>query len=110
MKQTELIAGLKSRNSELINQAEAFRQHPTEGLNQKSSSTSWSVLECLEHVNLYGDFYLPTIESSIIEGGKKSGSKFPQWLVWYENRSRYASKKGQSEKNEHIQKQEPPKF
>jgi len=70
MKQTELIADLKARTSELIKQAEAFKQLPTERLNQKSSSTSWSVLECLEHLNLYGDFYLPEIESCIIDGEK----------------------------------------
>jgi len=66
MTQTELIADLKSRTSELIKQAEAFKQLPAELLNQESSSTSWSVLECLEHLNLYGDFYLPEIESCII--------------------------------------------
>ena len=70
MKQTELIADLKARTSELIKQAEAFKQLPAERLNQKSSSTSWSVLECLEHLNLYGDFYLPEIESCIIDGEK----------------------------------------
>jgi len=70
MKQIELIADLKARTSELIKEAEAFKQLPAERLNQKSSSTSWSVLECLEHLNLYGDFYSPEIESCIIDGEK----------------------------------------
>ncbi len=26
---------------------------------------SWSILECLEHLNLYGDFYIPEIKNRI---------------------------------------------
>jgi len=34
-------------------------------LNHRVSSTSWSALECMQHLNLYGDFYLPEIERII---------------------------------------------
>lgn len=37
-------------------------------LNRKPSPESWSALECLEHLNLYGDYYLPEMEKSILEG------------------------------------------
>ena len=30
-------------------------------LNYKKDAESWSVLECLEHLNLYGDYYIPEI-------------------------------------------------
>ncbi len=31
----------------------------------KSSPERWSILECVEHLNLYGHFYIPEIESAI---------------------------------------------
>ena len=34
-------------------------------LNKRLSDESWSVLECLEHLNLYGSFYLPEIKNRI---------------------------------------------
>ncbi|AQX08093.1 DinB family protein [Elizabethkingia ursingii] len=34
-------------------------------LNQKSFAESWSALECIEHLNRYGNFYLLEIESRI---------------------------------------------
>src|SRR5690606_19891284 len=30
------------------------------------SPGAWSVLECIEHLNRYGDYYLPEIEKSIM--------------------------------------------
>ena len=35
-------------------------------LNYKASHERWSVLECIEHLNLYGEFYLPELERRII--------------------------------------------
>ena len=43
----------------------AFRKLPVETLQFKPAPGSWSVLECMEHLNLYGDFYLPEIERRI---------------------------------------------
>ena len=43
-----------------------------ETLNFRSSENSWSILECLEHLNFYGRFYLPEIESRIEESRFKS--------------------------------------
>lgn len=77
MKQSELIADLKARTSEMILQAETFKNLSDEQLNAKPSPAAWSVLECLEHLNLYGDFYLPEIEGRIIKAKKtKSDPNF----------------------------------
>jgi len=45
-------------------------------LNYKQDLSSWSILECLEHLNLYGDFYLPEIEKQMISNGQKKPSTF----------------------------------
>lgn len=42
-----------------------------EVLNKKSSEESWSILECFEHINRYGDFYIPEINQRI------DNSKYP---------------------------------
>lgn len=39
--------------------------YPTAGLQQKPSPTSWSALECLEHLNLTARHYIPEIQSKL---------------------------------------------
>lgn len=48
-----------------LNEAERFSQEELSKLNWKASEKSWSVLECLEHLNLYGDFYIPELTERI---------------------------------------------
>lgn len=36
-----------------------------EQLNRKPTPSAWSILECLEHLNLYATFYLPEIEKAV---------------------------------------------
>jgi hypothetical protein len=35
-------------------------------LNERTAPNAWSILECIEHLNLYGSFYLPAIEKAIL--------------------------------------------
>lgn len=67
IKQIELIEDLITRTQEIIVQVETYKILPDEKVNWKSSPEKWSVLECLEHLNLYGDFYLEEIEKQIQE-------------------------------------------
>jgi len=55
--------------------AEKLKSLDTFDLNRKKDAISWSILECIEHLNLYGDFYLPEIEKQLINN--KGGSKSP---------------------------------
>lgn len=57
---------------ELINQtetqikaAETLKQYDSAILNWKANADSWSVLQCLAHLNLYSDFYNPEIKRAI---------------------------------------------
>ncbi len=43
-------------------------------LNYRIDSNSWSILECVEHLNRYGDFYLPEIEKRMTTPNVKSTS------------------------------------
>ncbi|MEO1518001.1 MAG: DinB family protein [Bacteroidota bacterium] len=80
-----LIDDLIERTRSHLNALEQLRSLPEEVLQHKTDADSWNALECIEHLNLYGDFYLPEIEKSLkkaniypAEGTFKSG-----WLGNY---------------------------
>lgn len=51
-------------------------------LNFKPDTGTWSVLECLEHLNRYGDFYLPVIEEAMLSGARcPADSAFKSGLI-----------------------------
>lgn len=73
----ELIFDLVERTKYNLSKAERFKSVPIEKLNSRPSAESWSALECLEHLNLYGDFYLPKIRNRI------NNSKYPPEEFFY---------------------------
>lgn len=66
MKQSQVLNDLKQRTERFIAQAEKWKSLTQDQLNWRESSEKWSVLQCLEHLNLYGDFYLPEFEKRIL--------------------------------------------
>ncbi|MGE0635087.1 MAG: DinB family protein [Bacteroidia bacterium] len=62
----ELLLIIETANSK----AKQFKELTTTQLNYKKSPESWSILECLEHLNLYGDFYLPEIQKQVLKAEK----------------------------------------
>jgi hypothetical protein len=46
---------------DIRNRAEKLKDCDLTTLSWRPGTSSWNVLECLEHLNLYGDFYLPEI-------------------------------------------------
>jgi hypothetical protein len=73
---------MKIENSQLIDDllkrmersTEKVRQFEQLSLNQLrfKNGNQWSILECLEHLNLYGDFYLVEIENQLIANRDKT--------------------------------------
>lgn len=51
---------------------EITRNYDHEQLAQRPDANRWSVLDNLEHLNLYNDFYLPTFVKTIDKGESKS--------------------------------------
>ena len=70
VKQGLLIDELIYIADRVITAAIAFKELSEKDLNAKSESNQWSILECLEHLNLYGDFYLPEIEKQLLQGAR----------------------------------------
>lgn len=56
--------------------AKSILEIPENKLKAKLSKESWSVLECLEHLNLYGDFYLPEFNTKIHQSKTKPQKQF----------------------------------
>lgn len=83
-KTTDLIADLIERTRQTLNQAEKLNQKSFEALNQRPGQGKWSALECIEHLNLYGDFYLPEIEKRINQNTYPLAEHFKSgWLGDY---------------------------
>ena len=71
-----LIQNLIEDTRKSLNQAEKLKSVDLNSLKWKKNKTSWSTLECLEHLNLYGDFYLPQIENKINNSESKPDDEF----------------------------------
>ncbi|MCU7550901.1 DinB family protein [Chitinophagaceae bacterium LB-8] len=69
-----LIEDLLNRTEKATRAVKRFKELSIEQLNYKKSATEWSVLECIEHLNLYGDFYLVEIEKQILAHKSKAPS------------------------------------
>ncbi len=63
---SELLNQLKERVQFIIDTIEPYQELSDEILNAKETPEKWSILECLEHLNLYGDFYLKELEEKML--------------------------------------------
>ncbi|MBA5793563.1 DinB family protein [Flavobacterium sp. xlx-214] len=79
-----LLNELKELTLAHISFAENLKSINLTILNQRLTPDSWSILECLEHLNRYGSFYHPQIEQKIASSNSKPQSVFkPGWLGNY---------------------------
>ncbi len=60
-----LIDDLVEKTEKFINEVESLQKESLDQLNAKANSESWSILECIEHLNLYGRFYIPEIKQRL---------------------------------------------
>lgn len=66
IKNSLLIEELLAATAWSTHAVEKLKELGVDQLNAKSNPTEWSVLECIEHLNLYGNFYLPVIEQAML--------------------------------------------
>ena len=60
-----VLAELRAMVLDFMAKAEAWQTLPEEALRARAHEKAWNVLECLEHLNRYGDFYLPQFEAKM---------------------------------------------
>lgn len=81
-----LLADLTQRTRKLLLVVERDLVPLSEGeLNHKPGPGRWSALECIAHLNRYGEFYLPELERALQAGrGKRVDKSFRSgWLGNY---------------------------
>ena len=62
----KLIEELLNITTQNKAQAERFAGLSVEQLTFRKMPNSWNILECLEHLNRYGDFYIPVFERTLL--------------------------------------------
>lgn len=72
----ELLSELEAYVQNHMNFAKSLLEISEENLQYKQNEKSWSVLECLEHLNLYGDFYIPEITKRLKKSNSTSKPEF----------------------------------
>ncbi len=65
METEKLLNALQKQTEQIIQQAEDLKGYDLFALTWKENPDSWNILECLEHLNLYSNFYLTQIEEKI---------------------------------------------
>ena len=81
MKTKDLLDKLIGLTRKNMNEVQVFKQLPIEKLNQKQNSEIWSVLECIEHLNRYGDFYIPEIKNRIEKSTHQKSEVFKSGIL-----------------------------
>ncbi len=64
-KANELINELIALSEQNSNRVRILKTKSLSELNYKASAEKWSVLQCLDHLNNYGDYYLPAIAKQL---------------------------------------------
>jgi len=81
---TQLLKDLRITTENNLQFVESFKKDTIETLNWRENAKSWSVLECIEHLNRYGDFYIPEINKRIQASNYQSSKVFKSnWLGRY---------------------------
>ena len=81
MKSQSLLLDLIEATRLNINEVEKLKSNSLANLNTRAQKTSWTVLECIEHLNRYGQFYIPELKKVISKSGYKTASVFKgSWL------------------------------
>jgi len=84
MNTQEVLDYCKSHTADFLRRADELKSLPIDKLTRKNISESWSALECLEHLNMYADFYNPAIRSAIKNSKQPAQDKFKSgWLGGY---------------------------
>ena len=84
----ELLQELLEITTENLKVVENLKNESLASLNWKQETKSWSVLECIEHLNRYGNFYVPEITNKIEASKHVNSTVFKSnWLGNYFSKS-----------------------
>ena len=76
MTSQNLLVEISNSTKSYISTVEKLNEKNDAELNWKENSESWSILECLEHLNLYAKFYNQEIQTVIENAKSKPQTEF----------------------------------
>jgi hypothetical protein len=96
METLQLLESLQSDTRKIILAVRQLQQEDPELLNETPGHGRWSVAQVIEHLNSYGRYYLPAIDSAMKNNtGAPDPVYKPGWLGDYFTRSMLPGKNGQ---------------
>lgn len=108
MTSNELIEDLIRRTNRIIEEVTLFKELPISDLNYRQAQNKWSIIECIEHLNLYGKFYLPEISDRIKKAKHGAATTFKSgWLGDYFAKSMLPAKSGKLAKMNTFKEMNP---
>lgn len=78
---SELITELENKTNRLLAESRQFTELSDLQLNYRTTPNSWSALECFEHLNLYGRFYLKELKNRMCEKHNPSDKTFKSGIL-----------------------------
>lgn len=76
MKAEDLIQNQIKQIQFFIQKADLIKTYDLHTLTWRENEKSWTILECLAHLNLYGGYYLPLMEAKIKHAPLSADSHF----------------------------------
>ena len=67
----DLINDLTERTLKIQSALKNLETFSIDDLNKRGHPDAWSAFECIAHLNIYGDFYIPEITKKIAQSGNK---------------------------------------
>ncbi|MCS4224033.1 DinB family protein [Sphingobacterium sp. BIGb0165] len=80
-KSLALLEQLSTQTKEHMAFVESLKTLSLDDLNKLPHKGSWNTLECITHLNLYGNFYLPEISRRMAASQSKAASYFNSGLL-----------------------------
>ncbi|RYY56161.1 MAG: DinB family protein [Chitinophagaceae bacterium] len=107
IKNQVLVEELLALTDEAIASVNQFLKLDIDTLNYKPNAGTWSMLEAIEHLNLYGNFYLPEIEGQLLKAKPKVDCTFTSgiWGDYFVKAIRV--KEGRIRKIKTVRKMDP---
>ena len=81
MRSDVFIQGLIDQTQDILHQVSNLKQMELSALVWKPQPEAWHILECLEHLNLYGAYYLPEIERKIHGSTQRPAPTFKSGIL-----------------------------
>ncbi len=81
---TTLLSSLEDQVERHLSVAvEKYQNLSAEALTQRPADGGWSIVECLWHLNSYGEYYLPKIQKGLAESTTATVTFTSTWLGAY---------------------------